>query len=55
MLTLPRHPAGDAQPTELESPVPLEPSDESLHAALGLTQPILTLDVAETEQLTDVG
>ncbi|WP_345751172.1 MtrAB system histidine kinase MtrB [Microbacterium rhizophilus] len=54
VLTLPRAEHGAALP-ELESPVPLEPSDESLHAALGLTQPILTLDVAETEGLADVG
>lgn len=57
VLTLPRNAdAADGGPaTELDSPVPLEPSEESLHSALGLTQPILTLDVAETEQLTDVG
>ncbi|MBF0815179.1 HAMP domain-containing histidine kinase [Microbacterium paludicola] len=56
VLTLPRKPHDPASPlAELESPLPLEPSDESLHAALGLTQPILTLDVAETHELSDVG
>jgi two-component system sensor histidine kinase MtrB len=56
VLTLPRTaPDGDHRPAELESPLPLEPSDESLHEALGLTEPILTLDLAETDELADVG
>uniref|UniRef100_UPI002810C8EF HAMP domain-containing sensor histidine kinase n=1 Tax=Microbacterium sp. TaxID=51671 RepID=UPI002810C8EF len=55
VLTLPRQPVDAAQPADLESPVPLDPTEETLHAAFGVTQPILTLDVAETGDLIDVG
>ncbi|WP_203137822.1 MtrAB system histidine kinase MtrB [Microbacterium sp. JZ31] len=55
VLTLPRQRVDGDQPVELDSPVPIEPTDETLHAAFGVTQPILTFDVAETEHLTDIG
>ncbi|MBO3662054.1 HAMP domain-containing histidine kinase [Microbacterium sp. NEAU-LLB] len=57
VLALPRRPRaeGDLRPAEIDSPVPLEPSDDALHHALGLTQPILTMDLAETDELTDIG
>jgi two-component system sensor histidine kinase MtrB len=51
VLTLPRRDGRLDGP----SPVPLEPSEESLSAALGATQPILTLDSSEVEELDDVG
>ena len=55
VLALPRSPRSDARVAEFESPVPLEPSDDALHNALGLTQPILTMELAETGELTDIG
>jgi len=57
VLALPRRPRTERERRgiEFESPVPLEPSGDALHHALGLTQPILTLDLAETGELTDIG
>jgi two-component system sensor histidine kinase MtrB len=58
VLTLPREPraaAGERETSDLQPPVPLEPSADAAHDALGLTEPILTLDVAEVEGLADVG
>lgn len=59
VLTLPRDARPEADggrpPSELRSPVPLEPAEESLQAALGLTQPILTVDAADAERIGEVG
>ncbi|MER7796901.1 MtrAB system histidine kinase MtrB [Microbacterium sp. NPDC096154] len=60
VLTLPRNlraqaAMGERATPDVQSPVPLEPSDEPLQGELGPTQPILTMDVAQAEGLDDVG